>query len=39
MTHGTEVYKEIVEGIKGYMEKNGFTDIKQMVGSAHERAD
>ena len=36
MTHGVGVYKEIADGIAGYMEKNGFSKIEDMVGLAQE---
>jgi dihydroorotate dehydrogenase (NAD+) catalytic subunit len=34
MTHGIGVYKEIADGIADYMEQNGFSEVKEMVGLA-----
>jgi dihydroorotate dehydrogenase (NAD+) catalytic subunit len=36
MTHGLGVYKEINDGIASYMAKNGFNEVKEMVGLAQE---
>ena len=36
MTHGLGVYKDIGDGIAGYMNENGFSKIEDMVGLAHE---
>jgi dihydroorotate dehydrogenase (NAD+) catalytic subunit len=33
---GLSVYGEIVEGIEAYMEANGFTDVRELVGLAQE---
>ncbi len=36
MTHGLGVYNEINDGIASYMAKNGFNEVKEMVGLAQE---
>lgn len=36
MTHGIGVFKEIADGIAGYMDVNGFSKIEDMVGLAQE---
>ena len=36
MTHGVGVYKDVADGITGYMDENGFSKIEDMVGLAHE---
>lgn len=36
MYRGLEVFSEILEGIKGYLEGNGFRDVREIVGLAHE---
>lgn len=36
MYRGLEVFWEILEGVKGYLEVNGFTDVNEIVGLAHE---
>jgi dihydroorotate dehydrogenase (NAD+) catalytic subunit len=36
MTHGVEVYSEIVNGIERYLAENGFSRIEEVVGIAHE---
>jgi dihydroorotate dehydrogenase (NAD+) catalytic subunit len=33
---GFGVYREITEGIKGYLETNGFKSVKEIVGLAQE---
>jgi len=36
MTHGFEVYGRVNEGIRRYLEENGFSGIKEVVGLAHQ---
>lgn len=36
MYRGLEVFKEVLEGIKAYLEENGFRDVGEIVGLAHE---
>lgn len=36
MTHGMNVYKDVNRGIKKYLEENGFSSVKEVVGLAHE---
>ncbi len=36
MTHGLGIYNEINDGIASYMAKNGFNEVKEMVGLAQE---
>jgi dihydroorotate dehydrogenase (NAD+) catalytic subunit len=36
MTHGFEVYGQVNEGIRRYLEDNGFSCIKEVVGLAHQ---
>jgi dihydroorotate dehydrogenase (NAD+) catalytic subunit len=36
MDQGFDVYGEIAEGIRGYLEANGFKEVKEVVGLAHE---
>lgn len=36
MNKGMGVYGEIVKGVKQYLERNGFTDIKEVVGLGHD---
>jgi dihydroorotate dehydrogenase (NAD+) catalytic subunit len=36
MTHGFEVYGQVNEGIRRYLEENGFGGIKEVVGLAHQ---
>lgn len=35
MTHGFEVYKSINDEIADYLDKNGFKEVKEVVGLAH----
>jgi dihydroorotate dehydrogenase (NAD+) catalytic subunit len=35
MTHGFEVYKDINDEIADYLDKNGFKEVKEVVGLAH----
>jgi dihydroorotate dehydrogenase (NAD+) catalytic subunit len=35
MTHGLTVYRDIVDGLASYMEENGFSNVKELVGLAH----
>lgn len=36
MERGFEVYGEVAEGIRCYLESNGFKEVKEIVGLAHE---
>lgn len=36
MYRGLEVFGEILEGVKGYLEGNGFRDVNEIVGLAHK---
>jgi len=36
MTHGFEVYGQVNEGIRRYLEENGFSGVKEVVGLAHQ---
>jgi len=36
MDGGYDIYGEIAEGIRGYLEANGFRAVKEVVGLAHE---
>ncbi|MBS7629994.1 dihydroorotate dehydrogenase [Candidatus Bathyarchaeota archaeon] len=36
MDHGVELFKEVNEGIRRYLEENGFRGVKDIVGLAHE---
>lgn len=39
MTHGFEVYGQVNDGIRGYLDRNGFNRISEVVGLAHEGED
>jgi dihydroorotate dehydrogenase (NAD+) catalytic subunit len=39
MNQGINVYKDITLGIEKFMRLNGFTNIKEVVGLAHKRAN
>jgi len=39
MTHGFEVYGRVNEGIRRYLEENGFSDVKEVVGLAHQTGE
>ncbi len=36
LTKGFNVFKELVDGIKSYLEKKGFKDVGEVVGAAHK---
>jgi len=36
MDHGVEIFKEVNEGIRRYLEENGFGGVRDIVGLAHE---
>jgi dihydroorotate dehydrogenase (NAD+) catalytic subunit len=36
MTHGFDVYGQVNEGIRRYLEDNGFNGVKEVVGLAHQ---
>ena len=36
MTRGFEVFREVAEGIRGYLAQNGFKEVREIVGLAHE---
>ncbi|MEM1512620.1 MAG: dihydroorotate dehydrogenase [Candidatus Jordarchaeales archaeon] len=35
LTRGFNVFKEVVDGIRSYLERKGFRDIREVVGAAH----
>lgn len=35
LTRGFGVFKELVDGIKAYLERKGFKDVREVVGAAH----
>jgi dihydroorotate dehydrogenase (NAD+) catalytic subunit len=39
MSHGIDVYGEIAEGISSYLAENGYKDIKEIIGLAHQGKD
>jgi len=39
MTHGFEVYGKVNEGIRRYLEENGFSGVKEVVGLAHQTGE
>ena len=36
ISEGTEVYKNVVNGLNEYLRVNGFSSVKDIVGLAHE---
>lgn len=36
MTRGFGVFRDVAEGIRGYLEENGFKEVGEIVGLAHE---
>ena len=36
MTRGFDVFREVAEGIRGYLAENGFREVGEIVGLAHE---
>jgi len=36
MTRGFEVFREVADGIRRYLEENGFREVGEIVGLAHE---
>lgn len=36
MTRGLDVFRDVAEGIRGYLKENGFKEVKEIVGLAHE---
>ena len=36
MTRGFEVFRDVAEGIRAYLEENGFREVGEIVGLAHE---
>jgi dihydroorotate dehydrogenase (NAD+) catalytic subunit len=39
MNNGIEVYGRIAEGISSYLAEKGYSDIKEIIGLAHQRKD
>ena len=39
MTHGFEVYGQVSEGIHRYLEGNGFSSVKEVIGLAHQTGE
>ena len=36
ITHGIRVYGDVATGLRGYLEENGFSSVKEVIGLAHE---
>lgn len=36
MTRGFDVFRDVAEGIRGYLAENGFSEVGEIVGLAHE---
>jgi len=39
MTHGFDVYGQVNEGIRRYLEDNGFSSVKEVIGLAHQTGE